>query len=479
MSIGDCSVQSKSRPAPNRRQPAPISTERVRDAADGVGRRLVSEFSALLALVPNAPSRRALAQAMGVDRNALDRLDAAIAPGNTGADAISSIPGTEALESIIDGVIRAGVPERQTRAAMSAVGELRQLIKAGGGSVAALRRTLGTHDTPSETGPGATGFEPGKAARRKAALAIAQAIGSHAALRVYMHAIRPSENFSPGATRWRVQQAGMNAQLGLTVEPGAMPVVLSQVLVRDGAKVAIENQPGDGHGAHTSHPARDEHDATKAAEMMVVPSFTTPGAPLCVETVRDGLSMLVMDRTIGQRVGPIDLAHFNQLPEGDLRRTHSHAIAPVHAVYAFMRVPVRRLVVDVFLHHELARHSTTHPVMFLVRPGIDPVDSAGWLDRLPGRGELLHATPGDVRVGLASFPPLRSSKALPGWDAYPQATQYLFNRAGWDPREFVLHRLDFEYPLWGATYGVHISFPSMAGGSPLDPAFPRSDHALL
>jgi hypothetical protein len=91
--------------------------------------------------------------------------------------------------------------------------------------------------------------------------------------------------------------------------------------------------------------------------------------------------------------------------------------------------------------------------------GPAPVNLAAqrWLDRLPDRPTLEHLGFGFEQAGST---------------AYPRMTHligHLCNSQGWDPNEFVGHRCQVDFPVWGVQYIMSFDFGGGESERELDP----------
>lgn len=437
------------------RAPGQTSVVALRQLADAAGRRVLSEFRPLLTDVSKlAPSRRGLAELLGVDRNAVQRaFEMLEAPGQTsnshaidvqtsepagqhtgGIDAVLLGPGPDALDTLLDACERAGAKVDLVRAAQAATRELRALIRAGGGSQAALRRTLRAEKTRAmnvkgRSGEGLAEYE----SRRKHFAASKGIVGSWAGARTVVQAVRQHPD-NPGV----LQLCAVYAQIGLMARPASMPTVLN----------VITTAPDSAGYVHTE--GVDEQETLPGARLglssPIIPELSTPNLPTSIATVRSGLPLLLIDRKQDKPFGPATVALWSQGPEWTFP---PETDPPIVNMLSTVRIPTRRLVHDVYLHRSLASLCTADTDAFLPRMGVVYSDSAEWMDRLPGEFRLQL-----LGTGLGKS----SSDA---WDRHADASSTLFQRAGWNAQEFVGYRLSVEYPVWSMNYRIVFDFTPM------------------
>ena len=125
--------------------------------------------------------------------------------------------------------------------------------------------------------------------------------------------------------------------------------------------------------------------------------------------------------------------------------------------------PARRLIFDVYLHREIARRCIPSIEAHLWNSSAGQQGLWRWSTRFPRGPRLLL-----LGTGLGNA----EAERIPGHAAL---TAHVFERAGWDPTEFVGYRCDVEYPIWRAGYCMLFDFtgnelpdrPADAGGPPL------------
>jgi hypothetical protein len=119
---------------------------------------------------------------------------------------------------------------------------------------------------------------------------------------------------------------------------------------------------------------------------------------------------------------------------------------PIEEVWALVNFPSRHLLLDVYLHPDLARRSVASLDAHLWGPDFAEQVGNRWRTRFSETPPLQLLGKGVRRRGPEVFPRL------------PELTQQLFERAGIEPDTYTGFRCDVEYPLWRAGYCITFEF---------------------
>lgn len=115
---------------------------------------------------------------------------------------------------------------------------------------------------------------------------------------------------------------------------------------------------------------------------------------------------------------------------------------------ANVRVPVKSLMVDLISHESLGfMSSPRHLLVNLLHPDARYHHRRQATDRIPG-----DESAQDIGLG----PPIFST---PLWPRYDELVSRVFERSGWDPREFRASRVVLEYPPLPAASVLQVRLP--------------------
>ena len=104
-----------------------------------------------------------------------------------------------------------------------------------------------------------------------------------------------------------------------------------------------------------------------------------------------------------------------------------------------LRAPSQHLLMDVYVHKDLANGARAQTLSLTRTPGeADP--TANWFDRL-------CYDPTMVALGRGAVPPVS-----PAYPRMGELASHLFTRVGWDLAEFELWRMELPYPTPGTFY---------------------------
>jgi hypothetical protein len=113
---------------------------------------------------------------------------------------------------------------------------------------------------------------------------------------------------------------------------------------------------------------------------------------------------------------------------------------PTLEVGAMIREPTRSLVLDVWLHRDMAAGAVPALETYVWSPTLRATLADHWLDRLPTSPLLRVLGRGTGRA------------ATPAYARHAELTGAAFAQLGWDAGEFVGYRAEVEYPMWGGAY---------------------------
>jgi hypothetical protein len=415
--------------------PAPSLEPAERAAAAQVARRLAVELRAILTLLPKEErTASAMARALQVDRNTCQRLVASLAADEPNESLLVRLPGVQGLRQVIDAMgkrCREPAAGEQLAAAAAAIDALQVLIDRVAGSQRRLRHRL---EADIDFGAESRGPGDDSHARRALFRAAAELVGRWSDVMTTMSIIRPHPS-DPGLT----ETARIQGRIGHMWRASAVPL---EIGASTPGVIALD--PVNGTTMHTLHdrPARGDTPDS------LLTDFCSRPLPRVTSRAHGKQSIQVIDPSEPASSRPIDIfvGHRRSTPD----RHPATLDPPVGEISSLIVYPSRRLLADVFLHRDVARHCTPTTELHL---GGFPAGASGhrarWSTRFPGgpRLDLLGA-------GLART-------ATPAYPRYTELTGHIFERLGWDPAHFIGYRIDVTYPIWQSAYCLLFDF----GGS--------------
>ncbi len=122
---------------------------------------------------------------------------------------------------------------------------------------------------------------------------------------------------------------------------------------------------------------------------------------------------------------------------------------PTEEIWVSVEFPARRLILDVYLHNDLARGCTygadTHAPR-LNDPGAMQAIHRRWMTRIGPPLPLVMLGTGLEASGTTAYARQRP------------LTETLFREVGWDAQQYVGFRLETEFPLWRTALRMHFNF---------------------
>jgi hypothetical protein len=383
-----------------------------------IARRLQAELRRVVGGLPeHARAASGMARHLGVVRNTCQRVTTALAEPRPSPSVLAQLPGVEGLHQFIDAARKAGADPGDTAAATAATEQFQSLLRELGGSQLRLVERL--QAGPSE--PFDTSLEPAlcdEQARRQLFTGAVQCTGRYCDLTSSVYIFRPlSEDAA------RRERALLHAVVGYRARRHAMPLTFSAFVPRDG-------------GTEPPVSLLDSTPAHGRTHESLLSRFSS--SPLPTASARDdnGELVTIVDTESGEPGRAIDVVLAN-------RSIHHPTPAdlagrPLRDVWKLINMPVKHLILDVYLHRRFAAACVPSIDVQLWGPNLDAPHR--WASRLPGgpRLELLGA-------GLRNSP-------CPAYPRQAELTAYGFSELGWNPDEFVGFRCESPYPVWRAGY---------------------------
>lgn len=412
--------------------PAPLSTEEHGEL-DRAARRLHSELVALLQAVPEeARNASGLARHLEVDRTTCQRAVYVASRPYPGLEVLERLPGARALRSLIEATRAADPPtSADTLDALEvAARQYRRLVSTLGGSLAQVQRRLAL-GTSTGAAPVGRGDDAAPEVRLFDAARDLTGRASDCWVAVYVY--RPS----PDDPR-RVEVIRAYGLRGHQARRDAVPLV-----VHNFSSGSVSEASADDPRFGSLERARIEG----RTPTIVLEDFTSDPPPLV--TARQPGQFLVqsIDAPSSAASTPVDLmlatrSSFPHPAEYDPR---------IEEVWALVNFPARHLLLDVYLHPDLARRSVPSLDAHLWGPDFSTHVGDRWQTRFSETPPLQLLGTGVRASGPPAFPHL------------PELTTQLFARSELDPTGYVGFRCDVAYPLWRAGYCVTFDFSEPEG----------------
>lgn len=395
--------------------------------------RVHSELRTMLSELPEEArgGGSALARALGIDRATCQRVLTTARRPSQGADLLFGMPGVEGLREFAAAAAKCGASEAATRNLLAALGELDALIKRLAGSHAHLCRRL---RAPLRRGPALADLtasldlelgtnEPELADRRWLFLAATRVVGRASEATTGIQIVFPADG-APGMA----ESVTAMAHIGHRTRAGAIPLVLKH-----------------GRSMHFASVGRDAAGALAP----IVPQFcspevirnTTPGASYHDD--REGRVTLVQVIDAAG-AGPFDLVTATR--SGKPFPHPTDKFPPVEEMWLLVTFPARHALLDVYVHHDLARGSVQSLEVHLWGPDLEKSSGRRWTTRLPGGPPLQLLGRGLERAASPVVP------------RHAELTQWLFDSIGLSPNDFVGYRCTEQYPIWRAGYRIARDF---------------------
>lgn len=175
----------------------------------------------------------------------------------------------------------------------------------------------------------------------------------------------------------------------------------------------------------------------------ILTEFSTPNLPILTARTPSGLESHIIEPAATRANPGVDIL---------TARLHSGMPSspspadPELTHIALISHPTKRLLLDVYLHRDMAAHATAYFGGYVWTPSVERDIQSAWPDRIPATPPLAMLGRG---IGNAEFD---------GWPRHAELTRYAFQRLGWNPDDFVGFRGDVVFPIWAAKYAVVFNF---------------------
>lgn len=392
-----------------------------RAQADRIARRLHGELVSLLrSLPPQARNASGLARHLKIDRTTCQRVVFLATRPYPGLAAIERFPGVRALRSLetAAGASDPDLDPSVIEAFAAAITQFQQAIASLGGSLSRLCRRIATEPLPSAEQRAERGSPD---ARRQLFESASEVTGRASDCWVAVYVYRPAPE-NPNL----VEVFRANGLRGHTSRRDAVPLVVHNFSSSAGAEGRFEGL----------------ESKVDAPATIVLEDFTSDPSPLVTARQPGEFFVQSIDTPPTGAGSPVDLMLAT-------RSTMAHPAKqqpPLEEVWAMVNFPSRHLLLDVYLHPDLARTSVPSLDAHLWGPDFSQDAGHRWRTRFSEAPPLQLLGTGIRRPGPEPFTQL------------PELTEQLFQRADIDPGTYVGYRCDVAYPLWRTGYCITFDF---------------------
>ncbi|MEM8872912.1 MAG: hypothetical protein AAGD32_01520 [Planctomycetota bacterium] len=402
---------------------APLSTDE-QNALDRVLQGLHSALRSLLAVMPvEAQTASGLARYLDTERTTCQRAVSAVNKPFAGLALVGEIPGVEGLRLLTEAIRTDSRFDAEQRSAAAQLAEIvadydattRRLA----GNRSRLLKRIALADAHDPAVQDDSWFLQQRQALSDAATALT---GRHSQLWLATHFFETDPDCPE-----RLVETRAHGLLGHVARPDAVPLSFHVFKTDDEEADFAPLVPGE-----ADLPAG------------LLPEFSSQPLPL--------VRARQPDRFLLQNVETSGGAHGSMAPADVMFAMAGHEAHPAHTpsklseVWAMVNFPVRRMLLDVFLHRDLARQCIPDLDLHLWGPDFASNVGGRWQTRMTHPLQLQHLGVGFNRAGIDA------------WDRYPELIGSLSARRGFDPDRFVGYRCDVQVPVWRAGYRMTFDF---------------------
>lgn len=383
------------------------------NAVENAGQRLRAELGRLIRAIPSeSRSVRTMAAFLEVDRNTCQRVIAASHPSGSGTEAFLRLPGIKPLRTLISQARLHGVDVDLIESLSAAVERLSDVVTSFDEShqrlkarIEATLATIGRTDRGEKDGRRVLFEEHARLLQRRLDVhSLITAIGPH------------SDDES------RLEQAWVRGLVGLRMDRGAMPLALG----------TSTTEPEPGMPTLSTFDPLSRRTVPGERTSGLIEGLSSMPAPTLTTRSSAGAQVLVIDPPAEDTDHAMDIAIATRVAhvENPKKTYHTSAV---------MTTPAARVVFDVYLHRSLALASVPACGVFQYTMSFSVDMDENWPFRLPGQYRLELLGPG------------LTNAASTAWVKHAEAAKHLFARTGWRAEEYVGHRMEVEFPMWGST----------------------------
>lgn len=412
------------------RTSAPLKAEEIQEL-DRSLKAIRSELLAFLTAMPvSAQNASGLSRLLGVERTTCQRMVSAVTAPYPGVSLASQLPGTKGIRLIIEAASKNDLTLEAESAkkldkAMSAYEDATR--KLGGSRSRLLKRIERT--LASNSKPGSPRSDEAELAHKQALFESSAALTGR-----YSDAWLAAHIYTPHPDRADIlHQTRTHGLIGHHAETDAVPLTFHVF-----------------SGTPDRFTADDELQfrALFPSKQDGVPSelltdYSTNPVPVVHSSHPDEFIVQTIEPSPDQpESAPIDLmfAMDGGMTHPSTRETNTEE------VWALVNFPVHRLLLDVFMHKDLARQCVPGLDVHLWRPDFAQHVGERWQTRFHRPPSLQLLSPGLERAQTSA------------WNRYTELLTELFATKGYDPNDYVGFRCDTEYPIWRTGYCIAFEF---------------------
>lgn len=410
----------------------PLS-EREDRALDRALRALHRELRATLATLPvEAQTASGLARRLRIERTTCQRAVSTAVNSYAGPAMVGQLPGAEGLRLLASAATRAFASQADTvRAAemlSRAIDAYEEAIRRIGGSRSKLLTRLRV-ETASATQPSSGGSSENSDARLRLFEAAAALTGRQSRAWLAAHIYEPTHEAD------RLIQTRAHGLIGHAAREDAVPLTFHVFATPpSGADTHADENLGRFYPLEASSegPAPSEIlrqfssspipvvRARQPNEFLVQTVETSPDAPSAGCDIVFGLTGM--------------MAHPGKSPPF------------LEEVWALINFPVCWLLLDVFLHRDIARNCIPGLDVHLWRPDFASTVGERWQTRFTTSPKL-QVLSGDL-----------SQAGADSYSRHPELLAYLFAKRNLNPAHFVGYRCETPFPMWRTGYRLTFDF---------------------
>lgn len=398
-------------------------------AARATAERLAIEVTRLLGAV-DPPHRNAfaLARFLKVDRTACQRLLSAVS--TVDETTLVNAPGAKALSGLIEAIRRRGVDASVVEGLEQAVAGMAAVFSAMGGHQRGFAQRVYLSQQLGRVGGSVAPAADADEAPQRLFEAARELTGRWSDTQTQIAVIRPSATHERACDVARARGLIGHVQRGGGAQ--AVPLVFTHLFgTTDAERMRYRELRERADGSAPTF-MLDEY----CSPIWRVSSFVEADTLIQTVTAEEGAAGIPGDWIMGSSsIGAASDPRFDN--------------PPLQEVWAAVEYPARCMVMDVYLHRDLARSCTSGADAHTLRlndPSSLRQTHRRWMTRI---GEPLPLSLMGTGVAGADCRAYPRQRAL---------TESLFGAAGWDPDEFVGFRLECRFPLWRTAYRAYFSF---------------------
>lgn len=389
-----------------------------------------SELLAFLAAMPvSAQNASGLSRLLEVERTTCQRTVSAITAPYPGVALAGQLPGTRGIRLLVEAATTRGIqidPESLKRLDKSLAAyddATKRLAGSRSRLVKRIERTLA-----ASASPGSSRSEEAEHAQRKALFEASAALTGRASdVWLAAHIYTPV----PGHPDI-IAQTRAHGLIGHRAEHDAVPLTFH-----------IFGEPDETkrNDLTTYRPLRKSGIDGVPDELLT--EFSTNPAPVVHSAHPDEFIVQTIEPSPDQpEASAIDLIF---ALDGGMSHPSTRPVN-TEEVWALVNFPVRRLLLDVFMHKDIARQCVPSLDVHLWRPDFAQHVGERWQTRFQNPPSLKLLNSGLDRAQTTA------------WSQYTQLLRTLFTAKGLKPSDYVGFRCDTDYPIWRTGYCIAFDF---------------------